>query len=61
MSAPTPVTLAEAERMAIVSAMRYCMGNKEGAAWKLGIGKSTLYRKIRELEIREEEWAGGDR
>lgn len=60
MSAAAPVSLVQAERQAIVMALRYCMGNKEGAAWKLGIGKSTLYRKIRELEIREEEWRRGE-
>lgn len=46
----TPV-LHVSERNAIVSALRQFNGNKSKAARSLGIGRSTLYRKIREHGI----------
>ena len=41
------VSLRELEQRAIHRAMRETNGNKEAAAKMLGIGKTTLYRKIR--------------
>ncbi len=46
-----PVTLAELERRAIESALRQSAGNLTLAAQRLGIGRSTLYRKVRELRL----------
>lgn len=44
-------TLVEMERAAIIAALRHTRGNMDGAAWLLGIGRSTLYRKVRSYEI----------
>ena len=52
-----PVSMMEAQRYAIVDALRYTHGDLLGAAWKLGIGLSTLRRKIKAYEIRNVEWA----
>ena len=46
------VTLAELERMAIQHALAQFDGNREKAAKQLGIGARTLYRKIKEFDIR---------
>jgi len=43
-----PLTLAELERRAIREAIERRGGNLTGAAEELGIGRSTLYRKLRE-------------
>jgi DNA-binding NtrC family response regulator len=45
------VTLAEMERQAILSAIRTLHGDKLLAARMLGIGKTTLYRKLKEYGI----------
>ncbi len=42
-----PLSLAEVERRAILSTVRECGGEKAAAAHHLGIGKSTLYRKLK--------------
>lgn len=44
-------SLVEVERAAIVAALRRTRGNMDGAAYFLGIGRSTLYRKVRSYEI----------
>lgn len=44
-------SIEKAERDAIVRALQEAHGNKARAAIILGIGRSTLYRKIRELKI----------
>lgn len=46
-----PKLMADAERAAIVRALQAAKGNKITAAQLLGIGKSSLYRKIKELDI----------
>jgi transcriptional regulator with GAF, ATPase, and Fis domain len=43
----------EAKRQAILRALEYTRGNKRDASRLLGIGKTTLYRWIDELGIRE--------
>ena len=48
-----PTTLAEAERVAIVRALRVTGGNRARAAQLLGIARSTLAEKLRRLGIAE--------
>lgn len=56
--APIPFhTIVEMERELIVLAMRQTLGNKDGAAWLLGISRSTLYRKLASYEVLPAEWA----
>ncbi len=43
--------LEEAERRAIESALLACDGDVPSAAHRLGIGRSTLYRRLPALEI----------
>lgn len=45
------VPLAELERRAIVHALGVTGGNVTVAAERLGIGRATLYRKIKELGL----------
>jgi two-component system response regulator HydG len=52
------VPLAEIERQAIISTLEQLNGDKQMAARLLGIGKTTLYRKLREYGI-SENWASG--
>jgi two-component system response regulator HydG len=49
--APAHRTLADLEREAILSAIRTLKGDKLQAAKLLGIGKTTLYRKLKEYGI----------
>jgi len=44
------------KRQLIVEALRFTEGNFSKAAELLDMGRTTLYRKIREFEIRAEEW-----
>jgi two-component system response regulator HydG len=48
---PQLTTLAEMERQAILGAIRTLNGDKLQAARLLGIGKTTLYRKLKEYGI----------
>ncbi|MCE0761719.1 hypothetical protein LWC35_02130 [Pseudonocardia kujensis] len=48
---PVPGALWQAERDAIVRCLESCRGNKVHAARRLGISRTTLYRRIRELHI----------
>jgi two-component system response regulator HydG len=50
-SAPEVTTLADLERQAILGAIRTLNGDKLQAAKLLGIGKTTLYRKLKEYGI----------
>jgi len=49
--APALKTLADLEREAILGAIRTLNGDKLQAAKLLGIGKTTLYRKLKEYGI----------
>lgn len=49
-------SLAKVERAAIVRALIEAGGVKEKAYRLLGIGRSTLYRKLRAYEITEAEY-----
>lgn len=42
--------LTDIERWAIESAVRRCAGNLSRASRELGIGRTTLYRKLKEYE-----------
>lgn len=47
----TPIrTLAEVEKQAILEAIEICGGSLLEAARQLGIGKTTIYRKLKEWE-----------
>lgn len=48
-------SLQEAERAVIIRALRDAGGHAETAAITLGMGYSTMYRKIVEHDITEEE------
>jgi DNA-binding NtrC family response regulator len=50
-SAPDVTPLAEMEKQAILSTIRQLHGDKLMAARLLGIGKTTLYRKLKEYGI----------
>lgn len=45
-----PEPLAEVERKHIESALRYCRNNRAQAARLLGIGRNTLWRKLKAFE-----------
>ncbi len=47
-----PAPLAEVEAQHILTALRYCKGNRAQTARILGIGRNTLWRKLRELHTR---------
>lgn len=51
MSPPPIVSIAEMERQAILNTIRQLKGDKLMAAKLLGIGKTTLYRKLKEYGI----------
>ena len=45
--APAPERLEELERKHILAALESCRGNQAEAAKRLGIGRNTLWRKIK--------------
>jgi len=45
-----PEPLAEVEAQHIRAALRYCKGNRAQTARLLGIGRNTLWRKLRDLQ-----------
>jgi two-component system response regulator HydG len=45
--------LEELERRAIMSTLRQSGGDKQAAAKVLGIGKTTLYRKLKQYQIQQ--------
>ena len=48
------LTIAEMEKQAILNTLRQLDGDKMMAAKLLGIGKTTLYRKLKEYGISDE-------
>ncbi len=52
---PTPIAsiipLMELERRAIMNALDYTKGDRAVAAHLLGIGRTTLYRKLKEYQL----------
>jgi DNA-binding NtrC family response regulator len=52
------VPLAELEKQAIIRALEYTKGDRMSAANLLGIGRTTLYRKLKEYELAEDAAAG---
>jgi two-component system response regulator HydG len=48
------VPLAEIEKRAILGALEYTRGDRAVAAHLLGIGRTTLYRKLKEYRLDEE-------
>lgn len=46
-------TLEEMERQAVIDALHQTQGNRRKAARLLGIGERTLYRKLKQYDIRE--------
>ncbi|MBX7258119.1 MAG: sigma-54 dependent transcriptional regulator [Candidatus Hydrogenedentes bacterium] len=49
---PTGATMSEVERIVIEETMKVCGYNKEKCAKVLGIGLRTLYRKLKEFDVR---------
>ena len=56
MNIHPPKALWEVMRGAIVDALIYSNGNMAQAAKILMIGRTTLYRKIRDFDVRETEY-----
>ncbi len=50
-SVPGVIPLAELERRAIMNALEYTKGDRAVAAHLLGIGRTTLYRKLKESHL----------
>lgn len=48
---PAIIPLVELERRAIVNALQYTKGDRAVAAHLLGIGRTTLYRKLKEYKL----------
>ena len=48
---PTVIPLSELERRAIMNALDYTKGDRAVAAHLLGIGRTTLYRKLKEYQL----------
>jgi DNA-binding NtrC family response regulator len=48
---PADATLAQVEQETILQALRRTAGNRRAAAHQLGIGVSTLYRKLKEYQL----------
>jgi DNA-binding NtrC family response regulator len=47
------IPLPELEKRAILDALRYTKGDRSLAATLLGIGRTTLYRKLKEYRVEE--------
>ena len=50
-SIPSVIPLSELERRAILNALEYTKGDRAVAAHLLGIGRTTLYRKLKEYNL----------
>ncbi len=53
-TAPDSITLEEAETEQILATIRRCRGNKAEAARVLGIGRNTLWRKLKLIQERSD-------
>jgi len=53
LTAPSITSLAEMEKRAILAALKQLQGDKLAAAKLLGIGKTTMYRKLKEYGLTE--------
>jgi two-component system response regulator HydG len=53
LTAPSITSLAEMEKKAILAALKELQGDKLAAAKLLGIGKTTMYRKLKEYGLSE--------
>jgi two-component system response regulator HydG len=53
LTAPSITSLAEMEKQAILAALKELQGDKLAAARLLGIGKTTMYRKLKEYGLTE--------
>ena len=53
MARPKIVPIADLEKQTILSTVRQFNGNKRLAASLLGIGKTTLYRKLKKYPSQE--------
>jgi DNA-binding NtrC family response regulator len=51
MNLPGVIPLVELERRAIINALDYTKGDRAVAAHLLGIGRTTLYRKLKEYQL----------
>jgi DNA-binding NtrC family response regulator len=51
VSLPGVIPLAELEKRAIINALQYTKGDRAVAAHLLGIGRTTLYRKLKEYQL----------
>jgi DNA-binding NtrC family response regulator len=49
------MTMAEIEKTAIIAALRETRGNRRKAAEILDIGERTLYRKLKEYQVPDEQ------
>lgn len=47
-----PLTLEELEKNLIIDALKYCDGNVVDASKLIGVGKSTLYRKVEKYKLK---------
>lgn len=54
MDTPEPQTLAQTETERILAAMRACRNNQTKAARSLGIGRNTLWRKLKRIRYEKE-------
>src|SRR5579871_2334909 len=52
-SLPGVIPLAELEKRAIINALQYTKGDRAVAAHLLGIGRTTLYRKLKEYQLEQ--------
>jgi DNA-binding NtrC family response regulator len=50
---PVGATMEEIERLAILQTLKKTHGDKELSARLLGIGLATLYRRLKEMEVKE--------
>ena len=53
LAGPAITPLAELEKQAILKALKELQGDKLAAAKLLGIGKTTMYRKLKEYGLGE--------